>query len=76
MVGRKSGRRLVKRRGVQVAGVELMIIGPHDPVTITGKTDYKARHRERVQREGNRTVVGEILHEATLGPLFCLDDRP
>ena len=64
---------------VQVAGMELVLSGPHNPEGIIGKpvgTKCMAKDRQRVHRECNRTAVGEISYEATLGPLFCMNDIP
>ena len=58
---------------VQVAGIDLVVSGPHDPEGIIGKrvgTRCTAKDRQRVHRDYNRTAVGEISYEATLGPHF------
>ena len=63
----------------EVLDVELVITGPHDPESITGKRvgiDCMARDRQRVQREGDITAVGEMSYPATLGLLFCLNNQP
>ena len=64
---------------MQVAGVDVVVTGPHNPEPIIGKpmgTKCMARDRQRVDRESDRTAVGEISYEATIGPLWCMNGQP
>ena len=59
--------------------MHLVVSGLHDPEGIIGKhvgTKRMAKDRHRVHRECDRTAVGEISYEATLDPLFCMNNIP
>ena len=62
-----------------VVGIKLQITGPHDPEDITDYpvgTTCVAKDRRREYSEANRTAVGEMSYEATLGLLWCANGDP